>query len=114
MPTIQFTKGHGTGNDFVLFSDPDGETDLTPAQIAAICDRHFGVGADGLLRAVRSRSIPEGAAALAEDADAEWFMDYHNADGSIAEMCGNGIRVFTRYLIEQGLADLEPGGTLPT
>ena len=113
MPTIQFTKGHGTGNDFVLFADPDGETDLTPAQIAAICDRHFGVGADGLLRAVRSRSIPEGAAALAEDADAEWFMDYHNADGSIAEMCGNGIRVFTRYLIEQGLADLEPGGTLP-
>jgi diaminopimelate epimerase len=113
MATIHFTKGHGTGNDFVLFSDPDGETELTPAQIAAICDRHFGVGADGLLRAVRSRSIPEGAAALAEDSDAEWFMDYHNADGSIAEMCGNGIRVFTRYLIDNGLAELEPGGTLP-
>ena len=113
MATIHFTKGHGTGNDFVLFSDPDGEVDLTAAQIAAICDRHFGVGADGLLRAVRSRSIPEGAAALAEDADAEWFMDYHNADGSIAEMCGNGIRVFARYLLENGLADLEPGGTLP-
>jgi len=113
MATIHFTKGHGTGNDFVLFSDPDGEVDLSAAQIAAICDRHFGVGADGLLRAVRSRSIPEGAAALAEDADAEWFMDYHNADGSIAEMCGNGIRVFARYLLENGLADLEPGGTLP-
>ena len=113
MATIHFTKGHGTGNDFVLFSDPDGEVDLTPAQIAAICDRHFGVGADGVLRAVRSKSIPEGAAALAEDADAEWFMDYHNADGSIAEMCGNGIRVFARYLTENGLADLEPGGTLP-
>lgn len=113
MATIHFTKGHGTGNDFVLFSDPDGEIDLTPAQIAAICDRHFGVGADGLLRAVRSTSIPEGAAALAEDADAEWFMDYHNADGSVAEMCGNGIRVFTRFLIDNGLADLEPGGTLP-
>jgi len=113
MATIHFTKGHGTGNDFVLFSDPDGEVDLTPAQIAAICDRHFGVGADGVLRAVRSKSIPEGAAALAEDADAEWFMDYHNADGSIAEMCGNGIRVFARYLTENGLAELEPGGTLP-
>jgi diaminopimelate epimerase len=113
MATIHFTKGHGTGNDFVLFTDPDGEVDLTPAQIAAICDRHFGVGADGLLRAVRSRSLPEGAAALAEDADAEWFMDYHNADGSVAEMCGNGIRVFARYLIENGLAALEPGGTLP-
>ncbi len=113
MATITFTKGHGTGNDFVLFSDPDGEIDLSAAQIAAICDRHFGVGADGLLRAVRSRSLPEGAAALAEDADAEWFMDYHNADGSIAEMCGNGIRVFARYLTENDLAELEPGGTLP-
>ena len=113
MATLHFTKGHGTGNDFVLFSDPDGEIDLTAAQIAAICDRHFGVGADGLLRAVRSNSIPEGAAALAEDPDAEWFMDYHNADGSIAEMCGNGIRVFSRFLIENGLARLEPGETLP-
>jgi diaminopimelate epimerase len=113
MATLNFTKGHGTGNDFVLFADPDGEIDLTAAQVAAICDRHFGVGADGVLRAVRSRSLPEGAAALAEDADAEWFMDYRNADGSIAEMCGNGIRVFARFLIDNGLADLEPGGTLP-
>jgi len=113
MPTIAFTKGHGTGNDFVLFSDPEGEIDLSAAQIAAICDRHFGVGADGMLRAVRSENIAEGAAALAEDPHAEWFMDYHNADGSVAEMCGNGIRVFTRYLIDNGLAELEPGGTLP-
>jgi diaminopimelate epimerase len=111
--TISFTKGQGTGNDFVIFSDPDGEVELTPEQIAAICDRHFGVGADGMLRAVRSRSIDAGAAALAEDPDAEWFMDYRNADGSIAEMCGNGIRVFTKYLVETGLADLEPGDTLP-
>ncbi|GAA2233253.1 diaminopimelate epimerase [Herbiconiux moechotypicola] len=109
---LHFTKGQGTGNDFVLFADPDGEIDLDPSQIAAVCDRHFGVGADGLLRAVRSRSIPEGAAALAEDESAEWFMDYHNADGSIAEMCGNGIRVFARYLIENGLAELVPGETL--
>jgi diaminopimelate epimerase len=113
MATIDFTKGHGTGNDFVLFSDPDGEIDLSAAQIAAICDRHFGVGADGVLRAVRSKNIPEGVASLAEDSAAEWFMDYHNADGSVAEMCGNGIRVFARYLIEKGLADLEPGATLP-
>ena len=113
MPIIHFTKGHGTGNDFVLFADPDGEIDLSPAQLAAIADRHFGVGADGVLRAVRSRSLPDGAAALAEDPAAEWFMDYHNSDGSVSEMCGNGIRVFTRYLIENGLASLEPGGTLP-
>jgi diaminopimelate epimerase len=111
--TIHFTKGHGTGNDFVLYADPDGENDLTPSQVAAIADRHFGVGADGVLRAVRSRNLPEGAAALAEDPDAEWFMDYRNADGSIAEMCGNGIRVFTRYLLDEGLATIGEGGTLP-
>jgi len=111
--TIHFTKGHGTGNDFVLFADPDGEIDLSPAQMAVIADRHFGVGADGILRAVRSRSLADGAAALEEDAAAEWFMDYHNSDGSVSEMCGNGIRVFTRFLIDNGLAQLEPGETLP-
>ncbi len=113
MATLAFTKGHGTGNDFVVFADPDGEIDLTAEQVAAICDRHFGVGADGILRAVRSSALPEGAAALAEDDAAEWFMDYRNADGSIAEMCGNGIRVFARFLTERGLATLEPGDTLP-
>ncbi len=111
--TLHFTKGHGTGNDFVLFADPDGQLDLTPAQIADICDRHFGVGADGIIRAVRSRHLPEGAESLAEDEGAEWFMDYHNADGSVAEMCGNGIRVYVRFLIESGLAELADGDTLP-
>jgi len=110
--TLHFTKGHGTGNDFVLFSDPDGLVDLTPAQIAAIADRHFGVGGDGVIRAVRSRHIADGAQALAEDDSAEWFMDYHNADGSVAEMCGNGIRVFARYLFDNGLAELSDGDTM--
>ncbi|MCP2031945.1 diaminopimelate epimerase [Okibacterium sp. HSC-33S16] len=110
--TLQFTKGHGTGNDFVLYTDPEGDHPLTAPQIAAICDRHFGVGADGVIRAVRSANIAEGADALAEDEAAEWFMDYHNADGSIAEMCGNGIRVYVRYLLEQGLVTLERGETL--
>jgi diaminopimelate epimerase len=113
MATIHFTKGHGTGNDFVLFADPEGEIDLTPAQVAAICDRHFGVGADGILRAIHSSRLPEGAAVLAEDPAAEWFMDYRNADGTIAEMCGNGIRVFTRFLLDNGLATIEPGQSLP-
>jgi diaminopimelate epimerase len=113
MTRIAFTKGHGTGNDFVLIADPDGELDLSPEQVAAICDRHFGVGADGILRAVRSRSIEAGAASLAEEPGAEWFMDYRNADGSIAEMCGNGIRVYTRFLLEEGLAVLPEGSTLP-
>ena len=109
---LRFTKGQGTGNDFVLFSDPEGDTELTPTQIAAVCDRRFGVGADGVIRAVRSRNLDDGASALAEDPSAAWFMDYWNADGTVSEMCGNGIRVFTSYLLDQGLAELPPGGAL--
>lgn len=107
---LRFTKGQGTGNDFVLFADPEGDTELTPSQIAAVCDRRFGVGADGLIRAVRSRNLDAGAAAVAESADAAWFMDYWNADGSVSEMCGNGIRVYTSYLLDQGFIELPPGG----
>jgi diaminopimelate epimerase len=110
--TIHFTKGHGTGNDFVLFADPEGEIELSPAQIAAISDRHFGVGGDGVIRAVKSSRLAEGAAALAEDDAAVWFMDYHNADGTVAEMCGNGIRVFARFLLDNGLVELTDGNTL--
>ena len=112
MATIQFTKGHGTGNDFVLILDERGELELDAATVAKICDRHFGVGADGLIRIIKSRALPEGAASLAEEPSAEWFMDYRNADGSIAEMCGNGVRVFARYLTERGLVELSPGDTL--
>ncbi|KQQ95589.1 diaminopimelate epimerase [Leifsonia sp. Leaf325] len=109
---LHFTKGHGTGNDFVLFADPDGELELTPEQISAICDRHFGVGADGIIRAVRSKNLADGAAALAEDPDAEWFMDYWNSDGTVSEMCGNGIRVYARFLIEQGLLAFAEGDSV--
>ncbi|WP_448809637.1 diaminopimelate epimerase [Agromyces bauzanensis] len=109
---LRFTKGQGTGNDFVLFSDPEGDTELTPTQIAAVCDRRFGVGADGVIRAVRSSNLDAGAAALAEDPKATWFMDYWNADGTVSEMCGNGIRVFTKYLLDQGLAELHPGESI--
>jgi diaminopimelate epimerase len=112
MPELHFTKGHGTGNDFVVFADPDGLIDLSQEQLAAIADRHFGVGADGVIRAVRSRSLPDGAAALAEDDSAEWFMDYHNADGSPSEMCGNGIRVYARFLVENGFVELGNGQTI--
>lgn len=110
---LRFTKGHGTGNDFVLFADPDGEVALDESQLSALADRHFGVGADGVIRAVRSKNVPDGAAALAEDPAAEWFMDYHNADGSPAEMCGNGIRVFAQFLIDNGLLELAEGQTVP-
>jgi diaminopimelate epimerase len=94
---MRFVKGHGTENDFVILPDPDGSLELTPALVAAICDRRAGVGADGVLRVVRSK-------ALGYDCGPEWFMDYRNADGSIAEMCGNGVRVFARYLVEAELA----------
>lgn len=110
---LRITKGHGTGNDFVVFADPEGELDLDAGALAALADRHFGVGGDGTIRAVLSARLPEGAAALAEDPAAEWFMDYHNADGSPAEMCGNGIRVFGRYLVEHGLLELAVGQTVP-
>ncbi len=109
---LHFTKGHGTGNDFVLFSDPEGGIELDADDIAGIADRHFGVGADGVIRAVKSSRLAAGAEALAEDPAAEWFMDYHNADGSPAEMCGNGIRVFGSFLIESGLIDLAEGESI--
>jgi diaminopimelate epimerase len=109
---LDFTKGHGTGNDFVLFLDAEGKTNLSAQQIAKICDRHFGVGADGVIRVVKSANLPDGAAALAEEPNATWFMDYYNSDGTVAEMCGNGARVFARYLIEKGLVKLADGETL--
>ena len=112
MSTIAFTKGHGTGNDFVLVLDADGALNLSTSQIARICDRHFGIGADGFIRVVKSANLEAGAASLAEEPRAEWFMDYYNADGSIAEMCGNGVRVFARYLTEKGLVQLDEGQTL--
>jgi diaminopimelate epimerase len=98
MGGIEFLKGHGTQNDFVLLPDPSGRLELTPARVVALCDRRRGLGADGVLRVVR-------AAAIGEESAGEWFMDYRNTDGSIAEMCGNGVRVFVRYLVEAGLAN---------
>lgn len=96
---IAFLKGHGTENDFVIVPDPDNVLDLPPAAAAALCDRRAGIGGDGLLHVVRSAAHPEARAMAAE---AEWFMDYRNGDGSVAEMCGNGVRVFARYLQRAG------------
>ena len=110
---IEFTKGQGTGNDFLIVRDDAGELNLDELQIRYLCDRNFGVGADGLLIATRSEHHPEARAMLAEEPAAEWFMDYRNADGSKAEMCGNGIRVFAQYLLKHGLAELPEGSTLP-
>ena len=110
MPIIPFTKGHGTGNDFVVIADADGALDLSDDQVSVLCDRRFGIGADGILRVVRSTAIDDGADAAASGA--EWFMDYRNADGSTSEMCGNGIRVFTRFLLDTGLASLDDASSL--
>ena len=84
--TYRFLKGHGTENDFVVLPDPDGTVhgELSAERVRALCDRRAGIGADGVLRALRR--------------DDGWFMDYRNADGSVSEMCGNGVRVFARYL----------------
>lgn len=85
---IEATYGHGTHNDFVLLYDPAEEIAISPAQVAAICNRSTGIGADGFIRIAQR--------------DGAWFMDYRNADGSLAEMCGNGIRVMARYLVNRG------------
>lgn len=110
--SIQFTKGHGTGNDFVLVLDKVGQLDLSEAEIRKICDRNFGIGADGLI-VVRPTAGSEVGDLLSEEPGATWFMDYRNRDGSKAEMCGNGIRVFARFLLENSLAEIPAGSTLP-
>ncbi|MBB6434219.1 diaminopimelate epimerase [Streptomyces candidus] len=99
---IAFLKGHGTENDFVIVPDPDNALALPAAAVVRLCDRRAGIGGDGLLHVVRSEAHPD-ARAMADRA--EWFMDYRNADGSVAEMCGNGVRVFARYLQHAGLTD---------
>jgi diaminopimelate epimerase len=103
-----FLKGHGTENDFVLLPDPDGTVhgDLSAARVRALCDRRAGIGGDGVLRVIRTAVVGQaGAGQTVADGGAEWFMDYRNSDGSISEMCGNGVRVFGRHLAEQGLVD---------
>jgi len=91
---VPFVKGHGTENDFILLPDPDGTLDVTADQVRAVCDRHAGLGADGVIR----------VAPAAAGGEATFVMDYRNADGSLAQMCGNGARVFVRYLVDAGWA----------
>ncbi|MCU1432314.1 MAG: diaminopimelate epimerase [Actinotalea sp.] len=102
---LAMTKGHGTENDFVLLDDRDGAVDLSPELVRALTDRHAGVGGDGVIRLVGTTALPEGAASLSADPAAAWFMDYRNADGSVAEMCGNGVRVVARFAEHLGLWD---------
>lgn len=99
---LAFTKGHGTENDFVLVPDLEGTLDLTPSQVALLADRRAGIGGDGVIRVVPT-SAAEEETVRAQAGEARWFMDYRNADGSIAETCGNGARVFAAYLRREGL-----------
>ena len=105
------TKGHGTRNDFVLLDDRAAELELDASLVRALCDRRAGVGGDGVIRLVPSSALAEGQAVLAEHPGARWFMDYRNGDGSIAQMCGNGVRVFAAFLRKlgewDGLGELE-------
>jgi diaminopimelate epimerase len=114
---MRFAKGHGTENDFVLLPDFEDDLALTPDLVTRLCDRRAGLGGDGVLRVVLAAAQPAGGGVNGgtayggsgygldgpDEPPAEWFMDYRNADGSIAEMCGNGIRVFARYLLDHGL-----------
>jgi diaminopimelate epimerase len=109
MNRLPMVKGHGTQNDFLLVPDPGADRELPAELVAALCDRRAGIGADGLIRVVRCADLPEAHPCADE---AEWFMDYRNADGSVAEMCGNGVRVLVRYLMHQGWVDLPEGRTL--
>lgn len=99
---MDFSKGHGTENDFIILPDPDIALDLTPRRVEALCDRRRGIGADGVLRVAKAGALldhgvlSELPSGVAPD---DWFMDYRNSNGSVAEMCGNGVRVFAHYLL---------------
>ena len=107
--TLHVTKGHGTQNDFVLLDDRTGAVDLSAALVRELADRRAGVGGDGVIRRIGSEHQPAGAAILAAEPRALWFMDYRNGDGSVAEMCGNGVRVFAAFLERLGLWDAADG-----
>lgn len=102
------TKTHATGNDFVVYLDKSGKFEPTADEVRFLCDRHFGIGGDGLIRLTR----PDFVSDLSDDqlsdvlaGGTKWFMDYRNADGSLAEMCGNGTRAITLFAQREGVAD---------
>ena len=88
---LDFTKMHGAGNDFIFIDDLSSDVELSAEQIRWLCDRNFGIGADGVILVQPPRN-----------ADSIAFMGYFNNDGSAAEMCGNGIRCFAKYLVDKG------------
>lgn len=114
--TLAVSKGHGTENDFVIMGPEYSDLPLTPALVRFLCDRRAGLGGDGLLRVARAEELLALGALteLPEGVEPDmWFMDYYNADGSVAEMCGNGIRVFGHFIRVNKLVTTEvfPVGT---
>ncbi|BDA65196.1 diaminopimelate epimerase [Actinomyces capricornis] len=108
----ELLKGHATLNDFLLLIDPDCQVALSAGDIAALSDRRAGVGADGLVRVVRTAALPGAQDFAAAVPEARWFMDYYNADGSVAEMCGNAARLFAHVLDAEGVAPTADGQSL--
>jgi len=89
---MDFSKYHGIGNDFVMIADPDDGVRLGARTVTRLCDRRFGIGGDGVIRVAPARS------------DGDLVMDYMNSDGSVGEMCGNGIRCLALFALDHGLA----------
>ena len=110
---LKFTKMHGCGNDYIYFNCFEQQVADPEALSIRLSDRHFGIGGDGLIRLAHPQAVSdvnERQIADCAAGDADWFMDYRNADGSLAEMCGNGTRAITLFAQRQGIAD-QPGGT---
>lgn len=95
---IEFQKMNGLGNDFIMIDDRQGRLELGSREVEALCDRHFGIGADGVIL-VRPSENPQCAA----------YMHYINSDGTLAQMCGNGVRCFAKYLVDNGIVDEAAG-----
>jgi diaminopimelate epimerase len=96
MATIQFAKYHGLGNDYLVVTPQGLSGKLTPERVRAICDRHYGVGSDGVLFGPLKTE------------EADFRLEIYNPDGSPAEKSGNGLRIFSRWLWDQGLVRQEP------
>lgn len=96
---IEFEKYNGLGNDFIFIDGTGEAVELTPQQVSFLCDRHFGIGADGVI-VVRKADGADG------------YMHYINSDGSLAQMCGNGVRCFAKYLVDHGMVDASSGRLL--
>lgn len=91
---IEFYKYHGAGNDFIMIDNLSGNFSVRGEEVKLLCDRHFGIGADGLIL-------------LESSNQADCFMNYYNADGTKAEMCGNGLRCAAKFFLEQSKVDLK-------